>query len=137
MEDEIVSLLALTRITGIGPVHTRTLLTAFGSAAAVFGADRSALQKCGLHDDLIEAILHYAGFSDLHAEIRYLRQNNIRILRFDDAEYPRRLSALPYSPIVLFFQGNTTLNAKKVIAIAGTRTPTQHGIRMTEQFVRD
>jgi DNA protecting protein DprA len=55
---------------------------------------------------------------------------------FTDHDYPRRLLPDPSGPALLFYQGAADLNAAKIIAIAGTRTPTLYGRQTTAQLVR-
>ena len=137
MEDQALYQLALAHTEGIGPVYTKKLIKHFGDAASVFRADRAALEHTGLPQDAITAILEFSEFPALRAELRHMADLGARMLFFTDADYPRRLLHLPNAPALLFYQGATTLNADKVIAIAGTRAPTEYGKDMTEYLIRE
>ncbi|MBS1606022.1 MAG: DNA-protecting protein DprA, partial [Bacteroidetes bacterium] len=38
--------------------------------------------------------------------------------------------------LLLFYNGNANLNTKKVISVVGTRDPSDHGLEITEQLIR-
>ncbi len=137
MEDQALYQLALAHTEGIGPVYTKNLIKHFGDAASVFCADRAELERTGLPRDAITAILEFSEFPALRAELRHLADLGARMLFFTDPDYPRRLLQLPKAPALLFYQGAATLNADKVIAIAGTRNPTEYGKDMTAHLIRE
>jgi DNA processing protein len=137
MEDQVLYQLALARTAGIGPVYTKKLIEHFGDAASVFRADCAALERTGLPRDAITAILEFSEFPALRAELRHLADLGARMLFFTDPDYPRRLLHLPKAPALLFYQGAANLNADKVIAIAGTRDPTEYGKDMTAHLIRE
>jgi DNA processing protein len=137
MNDQALYQLALARTAGIGPVNTKKLIGIFGDAAAVFHADRPALERTGLPRNVITALLEFSGYPALRNELRHLDKIGARILFFTDRDYPRRLLRIPTAPALLFYQGATTLNADKVIAIVGTRSPTDYGKTMTPRLIRE
>ncbi|HET6253054.1 MAG TPA: DNA-processing protein DprA [Puia sp.] len=135
MEDHTLYQLALARINGIGPVYTKKLIEHFGDAAAVFHAGRNALERTGLPSNLIDAILGFSDYPGLQSELRRLKSLGARTLFYTDPGYPRRLLPIPTAPALLFYQGTADLNAGKIIAIAGTRQPTEYGKQMTAQLI--
>jgi len=137
MEDQALYQLALAHIDGIGPVYTKKLIEHFGDAATVFHADQAALERTGLPCRTVAAILEFSGFPALRDELRRLGRIGARILFITDPDYPRRLLKLPNAPALLFYQGNASLNADKVIAIAGTRRPSEYGKEMTARLIRE
>jgi DNA processing protein len=137
MEDQALYQLALAHSEGIGPVYTKKLIEHFGDAASAFRADRTELERTGLPGTAITAIHEFSGFPALRAELRHLADLGARILFFTDPDYPQRLLHLAHAPALLFYQGAATLNADKVIAIAGTRSPTEYGKEMTARIIRE
>jgi DNA processing protein len=137
MEKNTLYQLALTHIHGIGPVSTKKLIERFGDAASIFHADRRSLTRTGLRDDLIDAILNFTAWPSLEKELSHMQHNGIRLLFFTDPDYPRRLLPFPNAPKLLFYQGAANLNADKVIAVAGTRKPTEYGKQMTVTIIRE
>jgi len=137
MEDHTLYQLALSRIRGIGPVHTKQLIRDFGDAAAVFHVDRIELERTGLPNHLIDAILQFSDYPVRRNELRHLQQIGARTLFFTDPDYPRRLLPFPNAPALLFYQGTADLNAEKIIAVAGTRNPTEYGKQITASLIRE
>jgi DNA processing protein len=137
MEDHTLYQLALTRIHGIGPVHTKHLIGYFGDAKSVFHADRIALERTKLPHHLIDAILGFSDYPTLRNELRHLQHIGARTLFFTDPDYPSRLLPFPKSPALLFYQGTANLNAEKIIAVAGTRQPTEYGKQITVNLIRE
>ncbi len=137
MEDQALYQLALARTGGIGPVYTKKLIRRFGDAESVFRADRAALAGAGLPGNAVTAILEFSAFPALLQELRHLSGIGARMLFFTDPDYPSRLLPIPEAPALLFYQGSAALNADKVIAIAGTRSPTEYGKEMTARLVRE
>ncbi|HUB62701.1 MAG TPA: DNA-processing protein DprA [Puia sp.] len=137
MKDQALYQLALARIDGIGPVYTKKLIEQFGDAASVFRADRSALEHAGLPRNVVTAILEFTDYPNLQMELLHLRNIRARILFFTDPDYPHRLLHLPNAPALLFYQGTVSLNAHKVIAVVGTRVPSEYGKEMAARLVRE
>ena len=136
MDTQAIYQLALTRLPGIGDGYTKMLVRHFGDAGAVFRADAPALARAGIPQKKIGAILQFSAWDQLRKELRTLHHQGIRMLFFTDAAYPRRLKDFPDAPPLLFYQGPADLDAERVIAIVGTRTPTDYGRQMTHHLVR-
>ncbi|HEV3414505.1 MAG TPA: DNA-processing protein DprA [Puia sp.] len=135
MENNTLYQLALCRIHGIGPAHTKKLIEHFGDPRSIFHADRTALERTGLNEKLIDAILNFSDYDSLRKELRHLQQIGARTLFYTEPDYPKRLLPLANAPALLFYQGTANLNTAKIIAIAGTRNPTPYGRQMTAELV--
>ncbi|MCC8181373.1 MAG: DNA-protecting protein DprA [Clostridiales bacterium] len=62
----------------------------------------------------------------------------IRILTFNDTDFPERLRNIETPPLVLYLRGNLLrLDERAVIAFAGTRKATPYGIGIARNFARD
>jgi len=129
--------MALTRIPGIGPAYTRKLIARFGDAVAVFQAKKEQLLAMeGIREGPADAILGFAGHKALQAELVLLEKKGVRPLFFTDAGYPDRLRKVPDSPPLLFYKGNADLNARRILAVVGTRNPSDYGRQATAQLIR-
>jgi DNA processing protein len=137
--DELLYQIGLTLINGIGDGHAKNLLAYCGSAGAVFEANKSSLLKIpGVGEIVANAVIN--GKTILHEaeqEIRFIEENNIAPLFFTDTDYPHRLKFCNDSPILLYYKGNANLNAQKIVAVVGTRLPTEYGKEQTEKFISE
>lgn len=70
-------------------------------------------------------------------EWAYDEDHNIKVLGIDDDDYPQRLKECPDAPLVLYYRGSTSLNARHVINIVGTRDCTPYGADVIRRFVAD
>ena len=61
----------------------------------------------------------------------------LRVWRPDDEAYPFRLRECPHRPAQLFAKGNIPPMDGPVVAIVGTRQPTERGKELTETLVRE
>jgi len=124
------------RITGIGPANTRKLIGAFGNAAAVFRSSIPALIQTGISKESAVAIKNFHDDAAVNAELHQLKKKGIRPLFISDGDYPGKLRDLTEIPPLLFYKGNADLNAHKIVAIVGTRNPSEYGREVTRQLVR-
>ena len=58
----------------------------------------------------------------------------MKILKKYDKNYPRRLMDIKDSPEVLYVEGDDELLNKNIIAIVGTRKPTEYGRKVAKEF---
>ncbi|MFM6954112.1 MAG: DNA-processing protein DprA [Sphingobacteriaceae bacterium] len=131
-----LSVLALTRIPGIGAVLARTLLSHFGAAEAIFTASyKQLLQIEGIGPQLARNIRQFKEFDACAAELAFANTHDIQTLILGDENYPKRLSYCYDAPILLFYKGNAHLNASKIVSIVGTRNATSYGKLMCEELV--
>lgn len=139
LSDELLYQIGLTLINGIGDGHAKNLLAYCGSASAVFEADKSSLLKIpGVGEVAANALIN--GKTVLHEaekEIRFIEDNNVVPLFFTDENYPQRLKFCHDSPVLLYYKGNTNLNAEKIVAVVGTRQPSDYGKEQTEKFIAE
>ena len=61
----------------------------------------------------------------------------LRVWTPDDADYPYRLQSCHDKPNPLYVRGNIPTESRHVVAIVGTRRPTERGKELTETLVRE
>ena len=138
MENDLLYRLALSSVPGIGPVYAKRLLNHFGEASAIFRASPSSLAKVGgIAGVRANAILHFDQFPMLEKELAFLEKYSIRCLFFTDKDYPQRLLCCKDAPVLLFYKGKADLNARRIISVIGTRTPTEYGKQATERLIKE
>lgn len=136
--NECIHAIALTLIPGIGPVWARRLVEAAGSAEQVF-ARRHELPKLmpGITPRVVNALHCPQAFERANKEYEFVEKNRIACLTFQNNAYPRRLLECDDAPIVLFFKGDTNLNATHIVSMVGTRNASDYGKQLCANFVKD
>ncbi len=64
-------------------------------------------------------------------------RDGIRLLWYQNPDFPRRLLDLPDAPSLMYVQGRADLDAPRAVALVGTRQATEYGRRVTEKLVQD
>jgi len=132
-----VYLLALTCIPGVGAVLARALLSHFGAAEAIFNASyKQLLQVEGIGPQLARNIRQFDDFDTSAAELNFVNAHGIQTLVLGDEKYPKQLLHCYDAPIVLFYKGNTDLNAQKIVSVVGTRSATAYGKLICDELVK-
>ena len=139
MEHQLIYQIAVTLIPGIGDISGKRFVSYCGGAEAIFKESRKSLEKIsGMREVTIEAI---CGSKDIlrraEQEVEFIEKNGIKPLFYQDPDYPRRLLQCDDSPLMLYYKGNANLNAKRVVAIVGTRNITDYGKENCIQLVND
>ncbi len=131
--------IVLGAVEEIGPVTFGALLRAFGSgrraldaAAGPAGPARlaAAVATEGLTMDPGLAARIGPARAEAGALFARLAELGIEAVTAEDAGYPRRLQAIELTPPVLFVTGDAaTLESARIVAVVGTRRPTDDGRR--------
>lgn len=120
-ENKILDYIQLINSANIGPITFYKLLRQYGSAEAALAAlpagrrtfSRSAAQK----------------------EFELARRQNIRLLAFDDPEYPENLRAAEDAPPVIYVRGQITcLRQPLSLSIVGARNASLNGRKLASQI---
>lgn len=123
-----------TLVKGIGAVRLRALLDYFGDAETAWNASLFDLVAAGLSAKLAERVLQARNAVNLDEYISQAVRNGIRILTWDDPEYPSHLNEIDQPPPVLYLRGEVTTEDSWSVAIVGTRGVTAYGRQVTEEL---
>jgi DNA processing protein len=138
MTTDLLFQLALTEVPNIGCVHAKILTQQLGDAQSIFKAKQTTLEKIeGIGIIRAKAIKAFAAFSNAEEEIKFIEKYKIKPLFITDKNYPRRLLNCYDSPTLLFYRGDADLNAKKIIAVIGTRNHTDYAKQVTEKLIKE
>lgn len=138
--DSLQHQIALTLLPQIGPVTARTLVSYCGSAEAVFRASKKELLKIpGIGAHVAGCIKTPEALHLAESELVFMAEHQIHALFYTDPKYPARLLQCYDAPALFYFKGSQLdlLNADRIIAIVGTRQPTEHGKAICEELVED
>jgi DNA processing protein len=131
---------------GLGPAGFGALLVACGSALGVLDAARRRggpvnLGRIAAEADgrptmagpLAAAIA--ASVAQMADRLATLRSAQVEMVTLDDPGYPDRLRSIELPPPVLFVRGRIdVLEARHVVAIVGTRRPTERGRQVASRI---
>ncbi len=126
--DPLLCWLWLSQVLGPASLHAGKVLDAFGGAQEAWEARETEEFRQAAGDAAFKraAQLDAEGFHMLVMQCDALR---VRILPFDDPDYPLAFSRIPDMPLVLYCTGNPRwLNEPGAVGIVGSRKPTEYGL---------
>jgi DNA processing protein len=125
---------AFNHIRGVGYARVQRMIKAFGNLQSAWEASRSGLTAAGLDERTTEVIV--SGRSQIDPELLLDRcvQRRIRVLIWEDADYPVRLKELPAPPPVLYLKGTLREADNLSASVVGTRKATAYGREVTRIF---
>lgn len=137
-DDKLLYQIALTKVSGIGDITAKRLLKILDDPQTVFRTSIKELTGItGISDQVAKAIHDPNVMRQAEIELSFIRRNSIQTYFVTEDKYPRRLLNCADSPILLYFKGNTDLNATKIISIVGTRNSSSYGNSFCESFLKD
>ncbi len=138
MNKDLLHQIALTLISGIGPVQAKQLLEHFGNAESIFKAKKKDLSAVeGIGEIKAKQIKDFNQFKEAEEEIKFTEKHHIQCLFLNNENYPKRLLHCYDAPTLLYYRGNANLNNSKIISIIGTRTNTDYGKQVTEDIIAE
>lgn len=129
--------LAFNLAQGVGPVKTRALLAYFGDLQAAWQASAEQLAQAGLDRRTVANIEQARCALDLDAEHARLARAAVRLIAWDDPEYPERLRQIADPPPALYVRGAFDEADAFAVAIVGTRLPTAYGKEAARALASD
>ncbi|HEX7587057.1 MAG TPA: DNA-processing protein DprA [Anaerolineae bacterium] len=124
-------------IPQIGPIKVRRLLDHFGDLAVAWKASAFELAAAGLDRRALENVLVARPQIDLAVEMDKIASAGVRVLVWDDPDFPRLLRDIPASPFALYVKGELKPEDEWSIAVVGTRRASTYGREVTRQLVGD
>lgn len=137
--DSLLYQIALTMVPQVGAVTVKTLVSYCGSAEAVFRAGKKELQRIpGIGPALRQTLANTsAPLAQAERELGFMEQYGVEAIFYTDPRYPARLRQCQDGPAILYFKGNDVqlLDMPRVLAIVGTRQPSEQGKALCEEIV--
>ncbi len=135
--EELVSVLALQRVEGVGDVIAKKLFSSFDSVPEIFASTPKKFKEIGLSPKLLAGFKDKSIFDKAQAEAEFIQKANIKVTTFQDEDYPERLKHCYDGPLLLFSTGNIDLKNRKIISIVGTRKATAYGNDFTHRLLSE
>lgn len=136
METDILYKIAITMIPGVGGSKAKKLISAFGSAQAIFDTPLFKLNKY-LNTNTIQNFNKLEILKQAEKELEFISRNNIRVLFYTDNDYPYKLTQCEDAPVTLYVKGDIDFNSSKFISIVGTRNASPYGLALCKKLVLD
>jgi DNA processing protein len=122
--------LALASLSGLGGATAKKLLEEFGDVESIFDAtDEQLLEIPRVTETMIES-LRALNPDKYEQEIYALAEDEIDLLTWDDARFPKQLRALKDAPVVVFVRGGIKKGDENAVAIVGTRAASEGAIKI-------
>ncbi len=124
--------LRLLSVPGVGSVHFRALVRAFGNPDEVFRQSLKALESVpGIGPRRAQAIARFDCDKSVDEALKILHEVNARIISIWDGDYPPNLKEIHDPPALLFVRGDVPETNETCVAIVGTRSPNHYGLDHT------
>lgn len=130
--------IALSRVSGIGPIGFRALLDYFDDdVEAAWKAGRGELTRAGAGRRVIENLLALRATINPQAELERLQKLRMKVLTWKDRLYPPLLREVGDAPPVLYLYGKLTEADRFALAVVGTRNSSTYGQQVTQRMVTE
>jgi len=137
MEEELIYLNALNRVSFLGPVRIAALLKRCGSSREAWHAAAAGLVDIPELKGFVERLLEESRRIDPLREWRRLQQLNIVCLSLNSPEYPPLLKEIPQPPPLLYCRGRWLERDSQAVAIVGSRRCTFYGREVASRLAAD
>lgn len=130
--------IGLTLLPYVGPITAKTLVSYCGSAEAVFRASKKELLKIpGIGPAVAESVRSQKILSVAENELVFIEKHAVEAIFYTDPRFPNRLKQCTDSPAILYFKGSSAqlLDSERIVAIVGTRQPTDYGKAVCEEII--
>lgn len=128
---------ALNKIENVGPQKIKKLLAYFGTAENIWRSDLGELNSALDGHKLAEKIFQEKVNINPDDEWQKLEQENIRLLDFENPDYPTLLKESHNPPYILYTKGTLDPNLHSAIAIVGSRKYSPYGAQLAASFAHD
>ena len=121
-------------VKGIGPVRLEKLLHYFGDIQTAWEARSYQILAAGLNETLLQRMIEIRNRVSLDVLEQEINSQGIKVLTWDDPEYPDRLRQITQSPFVLYIKGEIDTDDIWSVAIIGTRRYSAYGQQVAENL---
>lgn len=134
MNNHIKYWVGFNLVNGIGPVRLERLLHYFGDIQSAWTARSYQLASAGLNKNLTQQLIQIRRTVCLEELIDKIRTADIKVLTWEDPDYPDRLREINQSPFVLYLKGDLLEEDIWAVAIVGTRRYSAYGRQVAENL---
>ena len=137
-ERDTLPWLALKHAKGLGCVSFKRIVDHLGDPRTVFNlSDEDIARVPGLEAPAVNALRGFTDWDQLRVEMEQLDRLGITILPYNHKDYPPRLRTIWDPPPLLYVKGNLAEGADPAIAVVGSRSASEYGLKMTRTLAHD
>jgi len=135
MNSQLRYQIALTLLPGIGPARLRPLLLKFNPEQLFQSSFEHLRNMEGNNSRFIDALQTFDNWKRVDEELKFIEKHKINTYFITDEKYPTRLKECADAPLLVYGKGKANLNAKRILAIVGTRLNTDLGRKFTIELI--
>jgi DNA processing protein len=137
--DRKIAYILLNMIPEIGPTRFKNIYLHFnGKMESLFDANIDEISNIeDIGENIAQKILSAKNNIDIEKELKLIEKYNVKVITFDDEEYPLPLRGINFPPFVLYVRGEFKEKDNIAIAVVGTRRPSSYGCIVAEKIVKD
>lgn len=125
----------LSLIKNLGSKRKLKLLELYRTPEEIYKLTKEELINInGIGEAIANDIIISKNEKILNYHIKYMKENNIKIININEREYPQALKKIYDPPISLYVKGNIKKLNNKNIGIVGCRECTTYGKKSSEYF---
>jgi DNA processing protein len=135
MNEKDLSLFKLLFVTDIGSVKFFRLIDRFGDAESILKTSKKDLMSVeGIGPIIADTICNYSKSADVEKELETAVKNNIKIILYNNSDYPEPLRNLIDKPLIVYIKGSISKEDFNSISIVGSRKISNYGKTVTSEF---
>ena len=113
------------------------LLESFESPENIWKAKENELYSIGLKKQTVNAIFDVNKKRKLDLYIKYMEENNIRLIKYDSSEYPTKLKQIDDPPLYLYVRGKIENIYGDIVAVIGSRNASKYGLETARNIGKE
>ncbi len=137
MDEDLIYLNALNRVSFLGPSRISALLRHCGSPRGAWGASAAGLGDIPELKGFVERLLHERRCIDPLREWQRLQKLNINCLSISSIHYPPLLKQISQPPPLLYCSGEWRKTDSLAVAVVGSRRCTFYGKEVASRLAGD
>jgi DNA processing protein len=131
---DLEALVALNMVADVGSIRLKKLLEFFGKPQNIFEASFKQLTHIFGIGEKIASQIHTFKKEELDKEFALAKKLGLRIMSWEDEDYPLNLKNIYDPPIVLYLKGELKKEDNLSIAIVGSRRASIYGLSCAGKF---
>lgn len=134
---ELEALVALNLVGDIGSIRLKRLLGFFAKPQDILNAPLEKLTAVSGIGKIIARQIHSLRKEEVDKELALAKKHNLKVICYQDPDYPENLKHIFDPPIVLYIKGEITPGDNLSIAIVGSRRASFYGLNNAKKFAAD